>query len=472
VGTALNHDSDRFLFITDLHLAGGTDRGWATFDRFVRDVRRMSPPPAFVICGGDIASASMALTTPAAELRRILDRYKEALAGLPCPAFHAVGNHDLADSGRGSPDGSYGKEVFESVLGPRFQSFDWRDYHVVILDVWRCHAVGVPGYRVGMDVDDEQVAWLEADLRRCRSGQTVILVDHHQLRDLPGEPRSGHRTLSVLGADQVRDVLRDDLDYVEVSGCDHQNGAWRSGRWTTYTTASFCGAWWRRETCIDGGRSGYALFVDDHGALRHYCCAHGAEVAIREHYSLRVWPPDAAVNVIDPYTGAAAETPTGVPAGGGGYVSLPLATGDKHTVVDLFVEPSLSEPGVRPVSGTFSFCLAGDVPEAVPVMCNQCVAGELPTGARAGERIAIPVCNGLFAGWNRLEFRGGVLLIAPVLEVAGKRYADPRLSRLIQARKGTPCEAHAPVWDTSETGPSSPWQYQVPVFYFQVDAQG
>jgi hypothetical protein len=98
------------------------------------------------------------------------------------------------------------------------------------------------------------------------------------------------------------------------------------------------------------------------------------------------------------------------------------------------------------------------------------VAGELPAGGRAGDTIAVPLCRGLCTGWNRLEFQCGVRLLDPVLDVDGTHHADPRLTRVMQARRGTPCEAHPPIWDTSGIGPSSPWQYQVPALYFHVDA--
>lgn len=86
---------------------------------------------------------------------------------MDCPVFYCIGNHDLVK-------GKYGEELFESIYGPVYYSFDAGNVHYVVTPMpGGDHA---PGY-----TSDDVCRWLKNDLAHIRPGTPVVVFNHDLL---------------------------------------------------------------------------------------------------------------------------------------------------------------------------------------------------------------------------------------------------------------------------------------------------
>ena len=81
-----------------------------------------------------------------------------------CPVYYCVGNHDLVK-------GEYGEQLFESIYGPSWYSFDVGNVHYVVTPM----AGGdyKPGY-----TKDDVYRWLKNDLSMMEAGRQLIIFNH------------------------------------------------------------------------------------------------------------------------------------------------------------------------------------------------------------------------------------------------------------------------------------------------------
>ena len=197
-------NSDFFVHLTDTHLTLSTDQGWDALERFVQQVNAMNPQPAFVVNTGDIVFASMKIRSTAEEFFPVFERYQRIMSALSVPLYNALGNHDMTRCDLTPGEPAYGKVLFERFCGPRYQSFEWGDIHVVILDEWFITRNNADDELLRTkDIDDAQLTWLKQDLTSCHPGQTVIFFLHHPVADCPNMFRKLHN------------VLRNDLHYTQ-----------------------------------------------------------------------------------------------------------------------------------------------------------------------------------------------------------------------------------------------------------------
>lgn len=111
----------------------------------------------FLIVNGDITARG---TTEQFEYFRA---FTDERIDIP---FHPVpGNHDILQDGDTS--------TYAGVFGHRFTSFDYGNAHFVLLD----NASAARGF------DDEQLAWLDADLRASNAAHTFVFM--HRPIDVP-----------------------------------------------------------------------------------------------------------------------------------------------------------------------------------------------------------------------------------------------------------------------------------------------
>lgn len=80
------------------------------------------------------------------------------------PVYYGIGNHDLVK-------GAYGEELYESIYGPAWYSFDVGNTHYVMTPMARGdHA---PSYS-----KEEVYSWLKNDLSMMRKGQSLVIFNH------------------------------------------------------------------------------------------------------------------------------------------------------------------------------------------------------------------------------------------------------------------------------------------------------
>ena len=81
-----------------------------------------------------------------------------------CPVRYCIGNHDFTL-------GDYGEQLFESLYGPTWCSFDLGQFHFVFLSIGK-------GDKPSGYAPEDQFAWLENDLKTMKPGQKLIVCDH------------------------------------------------------------------------------------------------------------------------------------------------------------------------------------------------------------------------------------------------------------------------------------------------------
>ncbi len=88
-------------------------------------------------------------------------------ANMNCPMFYCIGNHDLVK-------GKYGEELFESLYGPVFYSFDVGNVHYIVTPM----ASGdyQPGY-----TKEDVYRWLKNDLAQIPQGKPIVVFNHDLL---------------------------------------------------------------------------------------------------------------------------------------------------------------------------------------------------------------------------------------------------------------------------------------------------
>lgn len=88
-------------------------------------------------------------------------------ANMNCPVFYAIGNHDLVK-------GKYGEELFESIYGPVYYSFDAGSTHYIVTPM--LGGDYQPGY-----TKEDVYRWLKNDLAQIPAGKPIVVFNHDLL---------------------------------------------------------------------------------------------------------------------------------------------------------------------------------------------------------------------------------------------------------------------------------------------------
>jgi plastocyanin len=153
----------RFAQISDSHI--GFDKAAnadviGTLRDAVAKIKAASDPPAFVLHTGDLTH----LSKPAE-----FDTLQQVLSELSVPIFYVPGEHDvLEDDGK-----SFLERFGQGTTGDGWHSFDHSGVHFVAL----VNVVNLKAGGLG-NLGDEQLEWLERDLKRVSSSTPVVVFAH------------------------------------------------------------------------------------------------------------------------------------------------------------------------------------------------------------------------------------------------------------------------------------------------------
>ena len=176
-------DNFSFIHITDFHY--GDPRGFVenvretigykSIKRCIKEVNLLHPD--FVIISGDLVFGQLYPF----EYRREYEKCYNLIQSFDVPTFLAPGNHD--GYRRFREDGlEYWKEFF----GQLYYSFDFGDYHFVSVNSYDMPSIFRWSFLLlalnwGGSISDEQLSWINKDLKESNSDLTFIFLHHNPL---------------------------------------------------------------------------------------------------------------------------------------------------------------------------------------------------------------------------------------------------------------------------------------------------
>ena len=195
------------------------------------------------------------------------DKYKQVISQIKLPFYHVIGNHDM-DYNLRSNDLS--DKSYTAAFGPSHYSFNVGNVHYVILkDVFYYGF----SYRYIGYITENQLKWLEEDLKSVKPGSMVIVSLH--IPTIYGDaekPRdySAQMSNSVMNNAALFRILSPYKSHI-LAGHSHT-------QWFTQATsniaehvhAAACGAWWQGEICTDGCPKGYTVYELNGDSLSWY----------------------------------------------------------------------------------------------------------------------------------------------------------------------------------------------------------
>jgi 3',5'-cyclic-AMP phosphodiesterase len=153
----------RFVQISDSHIGfdkpANTDVT-ATLRSTIAKIKADAEPPAFVLHTGDLTHLSRPVE---------FDTLQQVLSELSVPVFYVPGEHDvLEDDGR-----SYLERFGKGTRGAGWHSFDHGGVHFIgLVNVVDLQAGGLG------TLGNEQLEWLEKDVKRLKSSTPVVVFAH------------------------------------------------------------------------------------------------------------------------------------------------------------------------------------------------------------------------------------------------------------------------------------------------------
>ncbi len=189
----------------------------------------------------------------------LYDAYAKSCGSMGITVFQTIGNHDfdkryqdLHNMRVGSP--MYGEHFYNNYFGPTDYSFNIGKVHVITMK-----NINYVGYRKYIEaVTDQQLAWLENDLRYVPKGSVVFLNMH----------AAGWNKMSNGGNfREGEDVERLLKDYDVHFFCGHTHYFQNVEVFPTFyqhNIGAACGSWWAGDYSVCGTPNGY-LVVDVDG---------------------------------------------------------------------------------------------------------------------------------------------------------------------------------------------------------------
>jgi 3',5'-cyclic-AMP phosphodiesterase len=281
----------RVAHLTDIHVLPkfDADRGLAAC---LRHVQSQPDPPAMILNTGDcIMDATRA---PRASVGRQWDVWRRVWkAECSLPAAHVLGNHDVwgwdkPKSATTGDEPGWGKAwaMDELEIKRPYHSFDRGGWHFIGLDTVHPLADAAPDVFTGR-LDEEQWAWLQADLAALDAKTPVLLFSHIPIFSMvtvfnQQADKGPHEHMIIDRSDMLTDYHRIKelfkqhrnvkacvaghihlLDRVDYLGVTYMCGG------------AVCGAWWRGAR-FNECEPGYSLIdLYDDGSVERQYVAYG-----------------------------------------------------------------------------------------------------------------------------------------------------------------------------------------------------
>jgi 3',5'-cyclic AMP phosphodiesterase CpdA len=252
-------DSFSFVHFTDTHIQPELRAGEGTAQaaRAIAGIRH-----DFVLAGGDLVMD--VFEQGPARANALFDLYRSSTKALPRPVHSILGNHDIYGisnkSGVSASDPLYAKKLFEDRMGqPRFQSFDHKGWHFILLD-----SVQVDSEKNWFGkIDDAQLDWLASDLRKTGKQTPIVALTHMPLASATGQffgnQPEALRSLLITNARAVLDLFEGYKLKAVLQGHTHVREVVSYNGCHYITPGAICGNWWKG--AFKGSPEGFAVFT-------------------------------------------------------------------------------------------------------------------------------------------------------------------------------------------------------------------
>lgn len=148
------------------------------------------------------------------------DDYMDINAPLSYPVCHVIGNHDYDQ--QTILDGKLGTQFFEQYLTPTYYSFTIGKIHYVMVNsIEYSRENGKKHYRSGLD--DDQMQWLEEDLKYIPKDYTIYICGHAQLFKKKGTSPNGSHGKYNVNYKRYTELLKQYKRVYSWSGHYHTN---------------------------------------------------------------------------------------------------------------------------------------------------------------------------------------------------------------------------------------------------------
>ena len=185
----------------------------------------------------------------------LFKEYNQSIQMYDIPFFQVVGNHDMDFGGRSD---STTTGTFKGHFGPTYYSWNRGEVHYVVLD--DVFYLGTGTKYIG-HIPEEQLAWLEQDLKLVEKGKTVVVSLH--IPSYTGAVKRYPDRDTLGGTVSNREHLYRMLEGYNahlMSGHTHFNDNMINGHVYEHCHGTVCGAWWSGPICHDGTPNGYAVY--------------------------------------------------------------------------------------------------------------------------------------------------------------------------------------------------------------------
>ncbi len=274
----------RLAHLTDMHLQPGPAEGG--FVQALHHLQGLADPAQLVLTGGDTVMDSFGHDRTSVE--RMWNVWRTLTkAELSLPMRNCLGNHDCWGGNKAAAkvtgdEPQYGKKWACDIFGLErtYYSFDQAGWHFVVLD-----GTFVVGNSYVAKLDDEQMAWLKADLAAVPKATPVLVLSHQpilsvcamladgKLDETKSNWQIGGGTMS-LQAKELKDLFAQQGNVkVALSGHIHLIDEVAYNGTTYWCNGAVSGNWWNvKHPARMEAEPGYAVIdlYDDGTAERSF----------------------------------------------------------------------------------------------------------------------------------------------------------------------------------------------------------
>ena len=151
------------------------------------------------------------------------DDYMDISATTTYPMCHVIGNHDYDQSN--IIEGKLGTPYFEEYISPTYYSLTIGKVHYVMVNsIEYSREDGKKHYKSGLD--DEQMKWLEEDLKFVPKDYTIVICGHAQLFKKKGTSPNGSHGKYNVNYERYTELLKQYKKVYSWSGHYHTNNGY------------------------------------------------------------------------------------------------------------------------------------------------------------------------------------------------------------------------------------------------------